>query len=81
MLADICHRLEQYWRAQGVAPDSDRAKEEEEGCEPRSHFSVHLTRRQFVLLVRYALVANSKGRRRHVKDFVMSCQIREHHRL
>lgn len=44
------------------------------------HFSVHLTRRQFLTLVRYALVANSRIRRKHVKDFVMVCQIREHHR-
>lgn len=44
------------------------------------HFSVHLTRRQFLTLVRYSLVANSRIRRKHVKDFVMVCQIREHHR-
>jgi hypothetical protein len=43
-------------------------------------FCVHLTRRQFLTLIRYALVANQRSRKKHVKDFVMACQIREHQR-
>ena len=67
-LGQICQGLECQWQVEaGQALASDGS-------------SVWLTRRQWIILLTIALSLSDRCRKKHIKDFVMACAIREHRR-
>ena len=67
-LGQICQGLEHQWQVEaGQALASEGS-------------SVWLTRRQWIILLTIALSLSDRCRKKHIKDFVMACAIREHRR-